>query len=98
MKTKSKIIYTTILTMIVVGATVLVNMPMVSHDVLGQLNNANDLTTRDYHVEKTVLLWLIDAIISAVIWTRKEKKVVVRKEVDFDFLNYKGKKGENYEK
>lgn len=96
MKTKFKILMTVVSTVIVVGLTLAINIHSVNPDVLGQLNNAKDLTIRDYHVEKTMILFLIDAIINAVVWTRKEKEEqpVNRKEIDFDFLNYKRKNDE----
>lgn len=97
MKTKSKILMTILTTVIVVGLAVAINIHTINPDVLGQLNNAKDLTIRDYHVEKTMILFLIDAIINAVVWTSKEKQAVTvnRKEIDFDFLNYKRKNDEN---
>ena len=96
MKTKFKILMTVVSTVIVVGLTLAINIHSVNPDVLGQLNNAKDLTIRDYHVEKTMILFLIDAIINAVVWTskEKEKQPVNRKEIDFDFLNYKRKNDE----
>lgn len=95
MKKKLKILVTVLTTAIVVGLALAINTDISASDVLGQLNNSKNLTTKDYHVEKTIILLLIYAIINAVVWTRKEQQTVIRKKIFFDFLNYERK---DYEK
>lgn len=74
-------------TIFTVGLSLLITLSTHhSVDVLGQLNQAKDLTSGNYHVEIAVLVWLLCAIINSVIWLKKEKKVSIKK-IDFDFLN-----------
>lgn len=69
--------------------------PNHSQEVLSQLNNGKDLTELNYHVEITVLVWLFCGIINLITWTRKEKKVLVKK-TDFNFFS--SQKEINHEK
>lgn len=53
-------------------------------DYLTQMHGV-DLTTVNYNVEITVLLWLLCGIINAVVWKSKGSKKEVKKEIIFDF-------------
>lgn len=92
MKTSKKITITTI--SLLVGLLVTF-FPHHSQEVLGQLNSGKDLTELNYHVEIAVLVWLFCSIINFIVWTRKEKKVLVKK-TDFNFFS--SQKEINHEK
>ena len=88
MKTKNKIITSTVSVLIATGLTYYFHQHGISNnvlEVLGQLNNGVDLTKKiSNSAEYTVLVWLVCVIMNSMVWFRKEKKAPVSK-IDFDF-------------